>query len=154
MRRFLWGASAVFQGVYALLQRLNMPLIVQPHLFGFLCFVSWGQVGCLIKPLIFTAHVTAVPILWGRTLTMGGHRLHHISHHSFWSPRIDSSYHTSTAPRSWRTCCNHCDQGLRSSWLGYHVRSTPSSILADIQAQGGHWNILAIHIYRYDGRGL
>ncbi|KIM44548.1 hypothetical protein M413DRAFT_442512 [Hebeloma cylindrosporum] len=40
---FLWGASAVFQGVYALLQRLNIPLIVQPQLFGFLCLVSWGQ---------------------------------------------------------------------------------------------------------------
>ncbi|KAJ3517762.1 hypothetical protein NLJ89_g311 [Agrocybe chaxingu] len=40
---FLWGLSAIFQGAYSILQDLNIPLIVQPQLFGFLCFLSWGQ---------------------------------------------------------------------------------------------------------------
>uniref|UniRef100_A0A8H7XS35 PQ-loop-domain-containing protein n=1 Tax=Psilocybe cubensis TaxID=181762 RepID=A0A8H7XS35_PSICU len=39
----LWGISAVFQGVYALLQKLNIPLEVQPQIFVFLSFLSWGQ---------------------------------------------------------------------------------------------------------------
>ncbi|KAF5336003.1 hypothetical protein D9611_006327 [Ephemerocybe angulata] len=39
----LWGFSSVFLGAYALLQELNIPLIVQPQLFGALCLVSWGQ---------------------------------------------------------------------------------------------------------------
>ncbi|KAF8889354.1 PQ loop repeat-domain-containing protein [Infundibulicybe gibba] len=39
----LWGISAAFLGVYAIVQNLNIPLIVQPQLFGFLCFLSWGQ---------------------------------------------------------------------------------------------------------------
>jgi len=39
----LWGFSSVFQGVYVLVQKINVPLMVQPQLFGFLCLVSWGQ---------------------------------------------------------------------------------------------------------------
>ncbi|KAJ7062861.1 PQ-loop-domain-containing protein [Mycena amicta] len=38
-----WGISAGFFGVYAILQNLNIPLIVQPQLFGLLCMISWGQ---------------------------------------------------------------------------------------------------------------
>ncbi|KAF7301030.1 hypothetical protein MIND_00666800 [Mycena indigotica] len=38
-----WGISAGFFGVYAIVQNLNIPLIIQPQLFGLLCMVSWGQ---------------------------------------------------------------------------------------------------------------
>ncbi|THH32022.1 hypothetical protein EUX98_g2169 [Antrodiella citrinella] len=40
---FLWGFSGPFLGVYAIVQDLNVPLILQPHLFAALCFVSWAQ---------------------------------------------------------------------------------------------------------------
>ncbi|KAF9005988.1 PQ-loop-domain-containing protein [Cyathus striatus] len=39
----LWGIASVFQGVYAIVQNINIPLIVQPQLFGFLTLLSWGQ---------------------------------------------------------------------------------------------------------------
>ncbi|KAJ7024833.1 PQ loop repeat-domain-containing protein [Mycena alexandri] len=39
----LWGISAGFFGAYAILLNLNIPLILQPQLFGFLSLVSWGQ---------------------------------------------------------------------------------------------------------------
>ncbi|CAK5267864.1 unnamed protein product [Mycena citricolor] len=48
--RLLWGAASPFLGAYGLIQNLNIPLILQPQLFGFLSFVSWGQV--------------RVPLLW------------------------------------------------------------------------------------------
>ncbi|KAF7331490.1 hypothetical protein MKEN_00027900 [Mycena kentingensis (nom. inval.)] len=38
-----WAISGGFFGVYAIVQNLNIPLIVQPQLFGLLCMVSWGQ---------------------------------------------------------------------------------------------------------------
>ncbi|KAF9480510.1 hypothetical protein BDN70DRAFT_773930, partial [Pholiota conissans] len=39
----LWGISGALQGIYVILQRLNIPLMIQPQLFGFLSFVCWGQ---------------------------------------------------------------------------------------------------------------
>lgn len=42
--RLLWGLSGAFLGVYAIVQDLNIPLIIQPQLFGILSFVSWTQV--------------------------------------------------------------------------------------------------------------
>ncbi|TFK39954.1 PQ loop repeat-domain-containing protein [Crucibulum laeve] len=39
----LWGLSCAFQGVYCILQNINIPLIVQPQVFGFLSLLSWGQ---------------------------------------------------------------------------------------------------------------
>ncbi|EKM50493.1 uncharacterized protein PHACADRAFT_200439 [Phanerochaete carnosa HHB-10118-sp] len=39
----LWSISAWFLGVYAIVQDLNVPLIVQPQVFGFLALVSWAQ---------------------------------------------------------------------------------------------------------------
>ena len=42
---FLWGVSGPFLGVYAIVQNLNIPLILQPQIFAFLCAVSWAQVG-------------------------------------------------------------------------------------------------------------
>ncbi|KAI5824499.1 hypothetical protein K523DRAFT_324474 [Schizophyllum commune Tattone D] len=40
---FLWTISAPFLGTYCVVQKLNIPLILQPQLFGFLCCISWGQ---------------------------------------------------------------------------------------------------------------
>ncbi|KDQ61337.1 hypothetical protein JAAARDRAFT_149976 [Jaapia argillacea MUCL 33604] len=39
----MWSISAVFLGVYAIVQNLNIPLILQPQLFGALCLTSWAQ---------------------------------------------------------------------------------------------------------------
>ncbi|KAF7319386.1 hypothetical protein HMN09_00276500 [Mycena chlorophos] len=38
-----WGIAAGFLGIYAIVQNLNVPLIVQPQLFALLCMISWGQ---------------------------------------------------------------------------------------------------------------
>ncbi|OSD04843.1 hypothetical protein PYCCODRAFT_1443652 [Trametes coccinea BRFM310] len=38
-----WGVSGVFLGTYSVVQNLNIPLILQPQLFGVLSFVSWAQ---------------------------------------------------------------------------------------------------------------
>ncbi|KAJ7367539.1 hypothetical protein DFH08DRAFT_828760 [Mycena albidolilacea] len=38
-----WGISGGFFGVYAVVQNLNLPLIIQPQLSAFLCLISWGQ---------------------------------------------------------------------------------------------------------------
>lgn len=40
---FTWATSAVFLGVYAIVQDLNIPLILQPQLFGLLAAISWAQ---------------------------------------------------------------------------------------------------------------
>lgn len=45
VNRWLWGLSGPFLGVYVIVQNLNIPLILQPHFFATLCFVSWAQVG-------------------------------------------------------------------------------------------------------------
>ncbi|GLB41738.1 putative protein with repeated motif present between transmembrane helices in cystinosin, yeast ERS1p, mannose-P-dolichol utilization defect 1, and other hypothetical proteins [Lyophyllum shimeji] len=39
----LWGISSLPFGVYAIVQKFSIPLIVQPQLFGFLSLFSWGQ---------------------------------------------------------------------------------------------------------------
>jgi hypothetical protein len=50
--RLLWAISGAFLGVYAVVQNLNIPLIVQPQLFTSLTLVSWGQV-CMHFPRFF-----------------------------------------------------------------------------------------------------
>ena len=45
--RSLWSISAIFLGVYNITQNINIPLIIQPQLFGFFCAFSWTQVGFL-----------------------------------------------------------------------------------------------------------
>jgi uncharacterized protein with PQ loop repeat len=42
----IWSISGVPFGVYAVAQRFNIPLIIQPQCFCILCGVSWAQ--CLI----------------------------------------------------------------------------------------------------------
>ncbi|PBK99656.1 hypothetical protein ARMGADRAFT_512747 [Armillaria gallica] len=40
---FIWGLTSIFLGVYAIVQKLSIALIVQPQLFGTLSLISWGQ---------------------------------------------------------------------------------------------------------------
>ncbi|EIW59792.1 uncharacterized protein TRAVEDRAFT_28795 [Trametes versicolor FP-101664 SS1] len=40
---FAWGMAGIFLGTYSVVQNLNIPLILQPQLFGVLSFVSWAQ---------------------------------------------------------------------------------------------------------------
>ncbi|KAI0331632.1 hypothetical protein GY45DRAFT_597002 [Cubamyces sp. BRFM 1775] len=39
----IWGIAGAFLGTYSVVQNLNIPLILQPQLFGVLSFVSWAQ---------------------------------------------------------------------------------------------------------------
>ncbi|PPQ62907.1 hypothetical protein CVT24_006305 [Panaeolus cyanescens] len=39
----IWGFATVFMGAYTFLQRINVPLMLQPQLFGFLSLLCWGQ---------------------------------------------------------------------------------------------------------------
>ncbi|KAF8661298.1 hypothetical protein AX16_001397 [Volvariella volvacea WC 439] len=62
----MWGIAAGFLGVYNITQNLNVPLILQPQLFGFLSLVSWGQCqyygkhATRLKAFLMTAGVMAV----------------------------------------------------------------------------------------------
>ncbi|KAI0037204.1 PQ loop repeat-domain-containing protein [Vararia minispora EC-137] len=38
-----WGLAGIPLGIYNVVQNVNVPLIVQPQLFGFLCLLSWAQ---------------------------------------------------------------------------------------------------------------
>ncbi|KAL1971045.1 hypothetical protein VTN77DRAFT_2879 [Rasamsonia byssochlamydoides] len=40
----LWAGCAIPFGIYMILQKVNIPLQIQPQLFGFFSFVSWGQI--------------------------------------------------------------------------------------------------------------
>ncbi|KAI0083936.1 PQ loop repeat-domain-containing protein [Irpex rosettiformis] len=40
---FFWGISGAPLGVYAIVQDLNIPLIIQPHAFATLSIFSWAQ---------------------------------------------------------------------------------------------------------------
>ncbi|CRG87652.1 putative membrane protein YDR090C [Talaromyces islandicus] len=40
----LWAISSIPFGVYMILQDVNIPLQIQPQLFGFFGFISWGQI--------------------------------------------------------------------------------------------------------------
>ncbi len=50
---FIWGLTSIFLGVYAIVQKLSIALIVQPQLFGTLSLISWGQVRLflLVSPI-------------------------------------------------------------------------------------------------------
>ncbi|KAF8637666.1 hypothetical protein AX17_002734 [Amanita inopinata Kibby_2008] len=39
----IWGITGAFLGTYAIVQNLNIPLILQPQLFALLSLISWGQ---------------------------------------------------------------------------------------------------------------
>lgn len=42
--RLLCGVAGPFLGTYSVVQNLNVPLILQPQVFGVLCLISWAQV--------------------------------------------------------------------------------------------------------------
>ncbi|KAJ5573991.1 uncharacterized protein N7459_008418 [Penicillium hispanicum] len=41
---FLWASCSVPMGAYLILQKVNIPLQIQPQIFGFFSLVSWGQI--------------------------------------------------------------------------------------------------------------
>ncbi|CAI7617369.1 unnamed protein product [Penicillium discolor] len=41
---FLWASCSVPMGAYLILQQVNIPLQIQPQIFGFFSLVSWSQV--------------------------------------------------------------------------------------------------------------
>ncbi|KAL2010255.1 hypothetical protein VTN00DRAFT_6062 [Thermoascus crustaceus] len=41
---FLWASCAPPMGVYMILQEVNLPLQIQPQIFGFFALVNWGQI--------------------------------------------------------------------------------------------------------------
>ena len=41
---FAWGISGALRGIYVIVQNLNIPLILQPHILVFLDAISWAQV--------------------------------------------------------------------------------------------------------------
>lgn len=67
--RFNWGISAIFLGVYAIVQDLNIPLIVQPQLFATFCLASWAQVWSYFCVAARTFDSSAGP---NSACTMGG----------------------------------------------------------------------------------
>jgi len=40
----LWSLASIPLGVYVIVQNLNIPLIIQPELFGAFTLISWTQV--------------------------------------------------------------------------------------------------------------
>ncbi|KAJ5833473.1 hypothetical protein N7474_001784 [Penicillium riverlandense] len=41
---FLWAICSVPMGAYLILQQVNIPLQIQPQIFGFFSLISWGQI--------------------------------------------------------------------------------------------------------------
>ncbi|EGC47284.1 conserved hypothetical protein [Histoplasma capsulatum var. duboisii H88] len=41
---FIWALSAVCLGIYLVLEQVNIPLQIQPQMFGTLCAICWAQV--------------------------------------------------------------------------------------------------------------
>ncbi|KAL5531706.1 hypothetical protein ACEPAG_4583 [Sanghuangporus baumii] len=65
----IWGISSVFLGVFVIVQDLNIPLIVQPQVFGFLSMLSWCQ--CLYYGYKFPLRKVA-PIFLLIIASLGG----------------------------------------------------------------------------------
>ncbi|KAJ7123192.1 PQ loop repeat-domain-containing protein [Mycena epipterygia] len=64
-----WAISGGFFGVYAVVQNLNIPLVVQPQLFSLLCLISFGQCqyygSTRPKYVSFIISVAAIAVLGG-----------------------------------------------------------------------------------------
>lgn len=45
----MWGLAALPLGVYAIVQNLNIPLILQPQLFALLSLISWAQASLKLR---------------------------------------------------------------------------------------------------------
>lgn len=67
---FLWGIAALPLGIYVIAQDLNVPLIVQPQLFGLLSLLSWGQ--CMYYGEPQRRSRTWCALVLGGTLTIWG----------------------------------------------------------------------------------
>ncbi|KAL2818416.1 PQ loop repeat-domain-containing protein [Aspergillus cavernicola] len=64
----LWGVCAVPMGAYFILQEVNIPLQIQPQVFGFFSLVAWGQILYYthkFSALKATAMVIAMVALFG-----------------------------------------------------------------------------------------
>ena len=82
---FLWGISGPFLGVYVVVQNLNIPLILQPQIFAFLCAVSWSQVGSSRLRIFSRLMIYPVFILWPKVAIKTMHHLrHHLYHGDGW----------------------------------------------------------------------
>jgi len=55
---FMWATSAIFLGIYVIVQNINIPLIVQPQSFGALASLSWVQ--CLYYEKKFTGRTCVI----------------------------------------------------------------------------------------------
>ncbi|RHZ74280.1 hypothetical protein CDV55_108876 [Aspergillus turcosus] len=66
---FLWASCAVPMGAYLILQKVNIPLQIQPQIFGFFSLISWGQV-------LYYNHnysrVKAISVVVGTGVLFGG----------------------------------------------------------------------------------
>ncbi|KAF7118788.1 hypothetical protein CNMCM5793_008413 [Aspergillus hiratsukae] len=66
---FLWASCAVPMGAYLILQKVNIPLQIQPQIFGFFSLISWGQV-------LYYNHnysrVKAISLVLGTAVLFGG----------------------------------------------------------------------------------
>ncbi|KAJ6110253.1 hypothetical protein N7486_002488 [Penicillium sp. IBT 16267x] len=63
---FLWASCSVPMGAYLILQQVNIPLQIQPQIFGFFSLVSWCQV------LYYNHRLKATLICLGCTTLFGG----------------------------------------------------------------------------------
>ncbi|KAG8994619.1 hypothetical protein FRB93_001534 [Tulasnella sp. JGI-2019a] len=43
MLMFIWAFAGPFMAIYNVVENINIPLIIQPHVFGFLAALSWAQ---------------------------------------------------------------------------------------------------------------
>jgi hypothetical protein len=62
---FAWALGGAFLGTYAVVQDLNIPLILQPQIFGTLSLITWAQVSChrnfLQRPNYLLGYPLSVP---------------------------------------------------------------------------------------------
>ncbi|KAJ5992725.1 hypothetical protein N7451_008449 [Penicillium sp. IBT 35674x] len=63
---FLWASCSVPMGAYLILQQVNIPLQVQPQIFGFFSLVSWCQV------LYYNHRLKATLLCLGCSALFGG----------------------------------------------------------------------------------
>ncbi|KAF8315421.1 hypothetical protein DL93DRAFT_2057223 [Clavulina sp. PMI_390] len=85
---FIWATSAVFLGVYNIVQDINIPLIVQPQLFGALAALSWVQClyysdkltkrTCIAIYLTYIAIFVAIEA--GASIALRAHQVYAASH--------------------------------------------------------------------------
>ncbi|KAJ6022000.1 hypothetical protein N7540_007504 [Penicillium herquei] len=63
---FLWASCAVPMGAYFILQEVNIPIQIQPQIFGFFSLVSWTQI------LYYNHKLKATLVCLGTSALFGG----------------------------------------------------------------------------------